>query len=153
MALATCAGSKIGYGRIRAESNFPGQPRFPFDGRALLLNGHLENGDPAILLHVFNKQPRSSFVFPFTISHGRGSFGTVLKASVALSRFSRITDFELVMNRTFRFGGEQRSFLNAGCPAPEGLTLGVAPFVRATLSFGDGTESRISVVSSCKAAD
>jgi hypothetical protein len=152
-ARAACSGSQIGYGRIKAESKFPGQPHFFFDGRAAVFNGRLQDGRPAILIHVFNAKPPSSFVFPFAISRRQGLFGTLLTADVRISRWSRITDFKLVLNRTFRYKGRPRSFLSASCPAPKGFTVGVSPFVRATLSFGDGTKSEIAVVSSCRVAD
>lgn len=151
-ALAACGDARVGYGRIRAESRFPGQPHLPFNGRALLFNGRLEDGSPAILIHVFNAKPPSSFVFPFAISRQTGRYGTVLTAEVRLGRWSRITDFRLILNRTFRHAGRPRSYLNASCPAPAGFSIGISPFVRATLGFGDGTASEIAIVSSCRVA-
>lgn len=151
-ALEACAPSQVGHGRIRAESHVPGQRRFFFDGRVLLFNGRLESGRAAILVHAFNSRPPSSFVFPFTISSHRGLYGTVLAANVHIGRWSRITDFELVLDRTFRYAGVRRGFLNASCPAPKGFTAGVSAIAQATLGFGDGSESEISVLSSCKVA-
>lgn len=149
-ALKVCPGSQIGYGRIRAQSTFPGTRHFYFNGRVILFNGRLENGQPAILLHVFNPTPPSSVVFPFTISHRKGRYGTVLTAHVRLGHWSRITDFKLVLNRTYRYHGKRRGYLNAGCPAPKGFSIGISPFVLATLSFADKTQSKIAVVSSCR---
>jgi hypothetical protein len=150
-AMAVCGSARIGYGRIRAQSKFPGS-HFFYDGRALLFNGRLPSGRRAILIHVFNARPPSSFVFPFAISHRSGRYGTVLSADVHLGRWSQITDFKLVLGRSFRHGGSREGFLNASCPAPKGFSIGISPFVRATLSFADGTKSQISVVSSCKVA-
>jgi hypothetical protein len=152
LALAACGEAKVGYGLIRARSRFPGQPRFKFNGRSVLFNGVLPNGRPAILIHVFNAHPPASFVFPFAISRQSGRYGTVLTADVGLSRWTRITDFQLVLDRTFRYRGDRRGFLSASCPAPTGLDIGISPFVRATLGFGNGRESQISVVSSCRVA-
>ncbi len=151
-ALAACPGSRIGYGRIEAESKFPGERHFVFNGRATLFNGELRGGRPAILIHVFNRVPPSSFVFPFTISHGHGIYGTALTAHFRLGRWSRITAFRLVLGRTFRQGGADRSFLSASCPAPRGFSVGISPFVRATLTFADRTSTRIAVVGSCRVA-
>lgn len=148
VAQAACPGSKIGYGRMRAQSQFPGQDNYYFNGRITAFNGVLENGQSAVLLHVFNRQPPSSFVVPFGISrHSRGQYGTVLTAPARVNRWSRITDFTLVLN-----GGGRKGYLNASCPAPKGFTEGFAPFVQATLSFSDGTASEIPVVSSCRVA-
>src|SRR5204863_8991627 len=46
-ALAACPGSKIGHGRIRAQSTFSGTHNFYFNGNVVLFNGRLENGRPA----------------------------------------------------------------------------------------------------------
>lgn len=147
-ARAACPGAQIGYGRIRAKSQFPGQKPFFFNGRVTAFNGRLEDGKPGILFHVFNAQPRTSFVFPFVMSRGSGRYGTVLTANTRINRWSRVTDFTLLLD-----GGDRKGYLSASCPAPEGLNLGISPFVRATLSFDDGEKSHITVVSSCKVAD
>jgi hypothetical protein len=151
-AMAACGDARVGYGRVRAESRFSNGKRYFFDGRTLLFNGRLANGRPAILIHVFNSRPPSSFVFPFTISHRKGRYATLLTANVKISRWSRITDFKFVLDRRYRYKGRQRSFFSASCPAPAGFSVGISPFVRATLSFGDGAESSVSVLGSCKVA-
>jgi len=149
-ALAACGDARIGYGRIRALASFPGTRRFYFNGRATIFNGRLEDGQSAILLHVFNSTPPASFVFPFRVSNRRGRYGTVLTAHVKIGQWSRVTDFELILKRTYRYRGELRSYLSAGCPAPKGLSIGISPFVVATLGFADGTHKDIPVVSACK---
>jgi hypothetical protein len=150
-ALAACRGALIGHGRVRASSRFPGQEKSAsFNGRVLLFNGRLEDGRPAILVHVFNSFPPSSFVVPFTVTHHRGLYGTILTADVRIDRWSSVTAFRLVLDRTFRQDGRRRGFLNAGCPAPHGFDVGISPFVQARLSFADGSRRDIAVVSSCK---
>jgi hypothetical protein len=149
-ALQACPGSHIGYGEIRAESKLPGTEHLHFHGRVTIFNGELANGRPAILLHVFNPTLHSSFVFPLTISHRKGRYGTILATHVRVDRWSSITDFRLVLNRTYSDHGKRTGFLNASCPAPQGLSLGIAPFVVATLKFSDGTERIIPVVGSCR---
>jgi hypothetical protein len=151
-ALAACGQSRIGYGRIRAEASFPGRERLNFDGRVLLFNGRLANRRPAILMHVFNEQPPSSYVFPFAIVKRRGEYGTVLTANTAIGRWSRITAFKLVVRKTFRHKGRQRGYFNASCPAPKGFRGGISPVVRARLSFADGTASVIPVFGACRVA-
>lgn len=151
-ALAKCSGAQIGYGRVRARTKFPGQPGSTFDGRMLLFNGRLPNGRSAILIHVFNALPPSSFVVPFRISRHHGLYGTVLTANVRISRWSRITDFRMVLGHASGSAGRQGSFLSASCPVPKGFSVGFSPFVQAVLSFDDGTKSRVDVVSSCRAS-
>lgn len=151
-ALAACPGAQIGHGHIRAQSTFPGQPHFDVNGRVTIFNSRLADGRPAILIHVFNPRPPTSFVFPLTISHPPGRYGTLLSANVKLNRWSRITDFDLVLHRVFNYHGKRRSLLSASCPAPKGFSVGVSPFVRATLRFGDGTRRDMKVIGSCKVA-
>ncbi len=151
-ALAACPGAQIGYGEVRATSSFPGTPQFHFHGRVIIFNGRLEDGRRAILLHVFNPVLRTSFVFPLTISHRSGRYRTVLSTHVRIGRWSSITDFRLVLNRTYRYHGRPTGFLNASCPAPRGFSLGVSPFVVATLGFADATKKKIAVVGSCRVA-
>lgn len=151
-AMSACKKSKIGYGDIKVQSTFPEQGHFFIDGRVTIFNGRYKNGSPAILLHVFSVEPSSSFIFPLAISRQAGRYGTTLTANVQLNRWSRIVDFKLILHRVFRFRGEEKSFLSASCPAPQGFSIGIAPFVQATLGFGDGTESRTTVVGSCKVA-
>jgi hypothetical protein len=151
-ALEACPGAQIGHGLIHAQSSFPGTKNFRFKARVTIFNGELEDGRPAVLLHVFNPVLRTSYVFPFSILHRRGRYGTVLSAHVRLGRWSSVKAFKLVLKRSYRFRGEQRSFLNASCPAPRDFGVGVSSFVLATLRFADGTESKIPVVGWCKVA-
>jgi hypothetical protein len=150
-ALEVCGRARIGYGRILARSVVPGQPHFLFNGRVLLFNGRLK-GRPAILVYAFNRYPPSSFVFPFTITKQRGRYGTVMRATVNVGRWSRIVSFKLVLKRTFQDGGRRWGYLNASCPAPPGLNVGVAPIARARLGFGDGTLRDLTVLSACRVA-
>ncbi len=149
-ALEVCGDARIGHGRIRAQTNFPGSRHFYFNGHVTIFNGRLENGRPAILLHVFNATPPTSLVFPLAISHRKGLYRTLLTAHLRLGHWSQITDFKLILDRTYRYRGARRSYLTASCPAPKGFAVGISPFVVATLSFADGTEKHLGVVSSCR---
>lgn len=151
-AMELCGDARIGHGRVKARSTFPGQPQLALDAQVLAFNGRLKGGGRAVILHAFNAVPPVSYVFPLRVTQRRGRYGTALTANVKLNRWSRITDFNLTLFRTYRYRGERKSFLSAGCPAPRGFSVGISKFVQATLSFGDGRQSRISVVGSCKVA-
>lgn len=152
-ALAACGPSRIGWGRIRAETSLPGRDRLVFDGEVLLFNGRLPDGSAAILMHVFNEQPPSSYVIPFRITRrSRGEYRTVFTAGTRIGRWSRITAFRLVVSKTFRHKGRQRGYFNAGCPAPKGFRGGISPIVKARLSFRKAPSTTISVFGSCRVA-
>jgi hypothetical protein len=98
---------------------------------------------PAILAHVYGTNPvPTSFTLPFELKPAKGTFGTVLTASLpaVTASSSYITGLSLTLGRSFTVHGKRRSYLSAGCPAPKGFPGAVFPFAKATLAFaGRGT--------------
>jgi hypothetical protein len=148
-ALRTCHRSLIGEGQFSAQVGFTGQAPFPSDGKILAFNGTYD-GAPAILAHVFGTLPvPTSYTIPFQIISTSGTYGTVLRASFpnAAGNSGYITGISLTLGRSFSHHGHPRSYLSAGCPAPQGFPGAVFPFARATFTFTGGaslssTESR-----------
>lgn len=54
------------------------------------------------------------------------------------------------LGREFTVGGEPRSYLSAGCPAPTGFPGASFPFAKASLGFAGQTLSE-TLTRSCKA--
>jgi hypothetical protein len=138
MALERCAASKVGEGRVSGVLVLPEQSPTPFGGRVVAFNGTLPDGSPAILAHLFTARPAPlTFVLAFALGHAHGTFGTRLVATVpARTRATaHITDFSLTLHRTYEVDGEARSYLSAGCPAPEGFPSSTFPLVRTTYGF------------------
>ena len=45
---------------------------------------------------------------------------------------------QIPLSRRYGYRGARHSFLSAGCPAPEGISITSFPLARASLSFADG---------------
>jgi hypothetical protein len=153
-ALAACGAARVGYGRVGGLVVIPEQPPFRFQGRVLAFNGRLRNGRPAILAHLYSANPIPlTFVLAFTIERTPGRFGTRLVAVVPrrTRRLTHITSFSLHLRRTYEFGGRRRSYLSAGCPAPDGFPGATFPLVRASYRFDGGPNISSTLVRTCRA--
>lgn len=136
-ALAACRRSLVGEGRFSAKIRLAQQAPFPSGGKVLAFNGTL-HGRPAILAHVYGTDPiPTSFTLPFAIEPAKGTFGTVLRASLpeVTGNAGYVTGLSLSLGRNFSFRGKRRSYLSASCPAPSGFPGAVFPFARARFGF------------------
>jgi len=152
-ALAACGEAKVGTGSFSAKVAVPGQAPFPSSGKVIAFNG-VEGGRPVIFAHVFGTDPLpTSYTVPLVIGRGRGTFGTVLRASLprVTGNAGFVTGIELHLARRFRAGGRQHSYLSAGCPAPAGFSEASFPLARASFAFAGGATVSSTLVRSCKA--
>ncbi|HVS99614.1 MAG TPA: hypothetical protein VHE08_03780 [Solirubrobacterales bacterium] len=154
-ALATCGPALVGEGRVGGVIVLPEQEPSPFAGRVVAFNGTLPGGRPAILAHLYTTRPAPlSFVLSFGLGHAHGEFGTRLVATVPPKTRStaHITSFFLRLHRVFTVGGERRSYLSAGCPAPTGFPTVTFPLVRASYSFVGQKTVADTLVRTCRAS-
>jgi hypothetical protein len=136
-ALAACGHSLVGEGRFAAKILIPDQATFPSAGKVLAFNGTYK-GHLAILAHVYGTEPvPTSFTLPFLIVHSKGTFGTVLRASLATATGSSgyVTGLSMRLGVVFKAHGQRRSYLSASCPAPSGFPGAVFPLARGSFSF------------------
>jgi len=154
-ALQQCRDAMVGEGRVSGVLVLPEQEPAPFGGRVVAFNGTLPGGRPGILAHLYTSEPAPlTFILAFAIGRAHGTFGTRLVATVPekTRNTAHITSFSLRLNRNYVAEGEQRSYLSAGCPAPEGFPSVTFPLVRAAYSFvGEQTVSD-TLVRSCRVA-
>jgi hypothetical protein len=154
--LTACRAALVGEGKASGVIVLPEQEPTPFGGRIVAFNGRMPDGAPAILAHLFTSRPAPlAFVLAFRVAHLHGTFGTRLVATVPAKtrHIAHITSFALRLHRTYAVGGEPRSYLSAGCPAPEGFPSATFPLVRAAYSFvGEKTVSD-TLVRTCRAGD
>jgi hypothetical protein len=142
-ALAACRSSLIGEGRFTADVRIPEQSPFPSEGKLLAFNGRLL-GKPAIFAHIYGTKPvPTSYVLPFVLSKTKGTFGTVLRASLpkVTGEWGYVTGVQLVL---------QPRFLSAGCPAPSGFQGAVFPLMKTNFGFAGGLGLKATVIRSCK---
>jgi len=131
-ALEACRRSLVGEGSFTANVELPQQAPFPSRGKVLAFAGR-EHGEPAILAHVYGTDPiPTSYTLPFAIGNARGTFGTVLTASLprVTSDWGFVTGIDLTLNR--------HGFVSAGCPAAAGFPGAVFPLLRASFVFTGG---------------
>jgi hypothetical protein len=155
VALRQCRDAVVGEGRVSGVLVLPEQAPVPFGGRVVAFNGTLPGGRPGILAHLYTSHPAPlTFVLAFAIGPGRGAFGTRLVATVPdkTRRTAHITSFSLRLHRTYVADGERRSYLSAGCPAPEGFTSVTFPLVRAAYGFVGEKAVSDTLVRTCQAS-
>lgn len=136
-ALKACRRSLVGEGSFSAKVLLPQQAPFPSQGKVFAFNGTF-NGAPAVLAHVYGTNPvPTSYTIPFAISPTKGTYGTVLSASLpqVTSDWGYVTGLQMTLGRTFTYRGHKRSYLSAACPAPKGFPGAVFPFARASFAF------------------
>jgi DNA-binding beta-propeller fold protein YncE len=152
-ALKACRSSLVGEGTFSARVLLAQQAPFPSEGKIFAFNGLL-HGKPAILAHVYGTDPvPTSFTLPFEIQPAKGTFGTVLRASLPQVTGSSgyITGLSLKLGRSFSSHGRPRSYLSAGCPAPSGFPGATFPFARASFGFTGGRALSSTLTRSCGA--
>jgi hypothetical protein len=152
-ALRACGPAKVGEGDFSANVVIPEQSPFPSDGKVVAFNG-VQGGRPVIFAHVYGTEPiPTSFTLPLRVSHARGTFGTVLTASLpqVTSSAAFVTGISLTLRRSFRYRGAAHSYLSAGCPAPDGFPGALYQLARATFSFAEGQSLGSTVTRSCRA--
>jgi hypothetical protein len=137
-ALESCRGALVGEGRASGVIVLPEQEPTAFGGRIVAFNGRMPDGAPAILAHLFTSRPAPlAFVLAFRVTRTSGTFGTRMVAVVPgkTRRTAHITSFALRLHREYEVGGEERSYLSAGCPAPDGFASATFPLVHAAYGF------------------
>jgi hypothetical protein len=153
-ALAACRSALVGEGDVGGVIVLPEQAPTPFSGRVVAFNGTLPGGRPGILAHLFTTVPAPlTFVLGFALGRAHGTFGTRLVATVPVRTraIAHIISFSLRLHRIFAADGDRRSYLSAGCPAPEGFPSAPFPLVRTSYGFvGRRTVSK-TLVRTCRA--
>jgi hypothetical protein len=148
-ALAACRRALVGEGHFSARVLIPEQAPFPSSGKVYAFNGRW-HGRPAILAHVYGTEPLPvSYTIPFELLTQRGTFGTLLRASLpaVTGNSGYITGLSLSFGR----GPHARGYITAGCPAPAGFSRATFPFARVDFSFAGGRKVGSTLVRGCKA--
>jgi DNA-binding beta-propeller fold protein YncE len=153
-ALAACRGALVGRGSFHAEIVLRHQAPYPTTGRLLVFNGR-RHGKQVLLGQIYAAKPfANSFVIVFGVQHRRhGEFGTVLTASLpeALGDWGYVTAIDLKLSRRYSYQGKRRSYLSAGCPAPQGFSGAIFDLARTSFAFAGGAKLTSTLTQSCKA--
>jgi hypothetical protein len=153
-ALANCADALVGSGHFWASIVLPDQRPYPTRGRLLIFNGR-KHGKPVLFAHIYTTNPfATAFVITFGIRHiaGGGRYGTELSASLpqALGSWGFVDRIKLTLRRKYSYRGRERSYFNAGCPAPGGTEVAAFPIALASFSFAESRQLSLAVTKSCR---
>jgi hypothetical protein len=151
-ARAACSSSLVGTGSFQANVVLPDQSPFPSDGKVLAFNGVL-HGHPVIYAHIYGTTPVPiSQLITFGIHRIDGTYRVVLSAELprVAAAWGYVSGLSLTLKRTYRYKGRPRSYLSAGCPAPQGINVAVYPFARASFGFDDGRTLHSRLTRTCK---
>jgi hypothetical protein len=143
-ALAACKSSLVGEGSFRANVVLPEQSPFPSVGKLLAFNGTIGRR-PALFAHIYGTKPiPTSYVFAFKVKQAKGTFGTILETDFpeATGEWGYVTGISLKLDKRF---------LNAGCPAPKGLSKVPFPLARTSFQFKGGLDLTSTLTESCEA--
>ena len=148
-----CGEAIVGSGQVKVHVRLKNQAPFDFVGPMLVFNAARANdGKRRLLAQVYGRKPPSAFVLAFKISKEKGTFGNVIETTLpaAAQRWAYVTAFNLRLHRTYMHQGHERSFVSAGCEAPEGFPGAVYPFAQARFGFDGGRAVETTLIRSCE---
>jgi hypothetical protein len=136
-----CGGAIVGSGHVHVRIHLDNQPLFTFKGPMLVFHAKRSGGGRRLLAQVYGIKPPSAFVLSFKIVKVPGELGTVIKTSLpqSASDWAYVTRFDMKLKRIYTYKGRKHSFVSAGCPAPDGFTIGFYRFAKADFGFGAST--------------
>lgn len=147
-----CGGAIVGSGHVGVRVLLQNQRPFTFTGPLLVFNAKPAGGKRRLLAQVYGTRPPSAFVLSFRILRRPGTFGTVIRTVLPQSarRWAYVTHFDMELRRTYSYRGKRRSFVSAGCPAPDGFPGAVYPFARGVFEFAGGRRITSTLIRDCK---
>jgi hypothetical protein len=147
-----CHRSIIGKGHVDVGVHLENQEPFTVHANLLAFNGPVEHGHKVILAQVYAKNPPGAFVLTFRLTKRPGLFGTVMSTTLPKSAqsWAYLTDFEMTLDRKYRYRGKSHSFVSAACAAPAGFPGAVFPLAKATYGFDNGQHMKTTIVRSCR---
>ena len=138
VALQKCAAAKIGSGTGAALLPV-GSKVFPVAQTITAFNGVPKGGKPVVLLHSYGTTPiQTALVLVGTVSNfKKEGFGPRLDVEVPLiaGGAGALTEFNVKINKKYKYKGKPASFLSAKCPSSKKLKT------RSVFTFLDGQTS------------
>jgi hypothetical protein len=146
-----CRSAIVGKGHVQVRVHLTNQRPFTFKGPMLVFNAERHSGDRRLLAQVYGLKPPSAFILNFKVVEAPGEYGTVIKTTLPAParKWAYVTHFDMRLQRKYAYRGERRSFVNAGCAAPEGFPGAVYPFARARFGFAAGLDVTSTLVRDC----
>ncbi|HEU4706312.1 MAG TPA: hypothetical protein VFS64_03900 [Solirubrobacterales bacterium] len=141
-----CGKAKIGGGKALAYLKSSRVYEVPQTVTAF--NGRPKGGKPVILLHTYGTTPlQAVLVLVGTVSnYGKEGYGPRLDLEIPLiaGGTGALKEFEVTIDKKWRYKGQQRSFISAKCPNSKTLKA------RGEFTFRDGESLTAFSKQSCK---
>lgn len=136
-------------GRGKASALLPvGTKVFPVAQEVTAFNGAPKGGKPTVLLHSYGTTPiQTTLVLNGVVSnYNKEGYGPRLDVEVPLiaGGAGALTDFNVKIDKKFRYKGKMRSFVSAKCPNSKKLKA------RGAFTFKDGETITAFSKQSCK---
>jgi hypothetical protein len=145
-ARSRCRGAIVASGHAAAEIGLPGQRPVEVRSPLTLFNGPRQGGDPTIVAHAQSTFPAvETFVLTVPIERRGGTYGYRIQFEVPEIAGGRgaLTHVDARIDRRYRAGGAERSYVSARCSDYILQTRGF-------FSFADGTVISGSVFKACR---
>ncbi|HEX5526786.1 MAG TPA: hypothetical protein VFX44_06260 [Solirubrobacterales bacterium] len=143
-----CGKAKIGSGHALAYLRSSKVYEVPQTVTAF--NGTPKGGKPTVILHTYGTTPlQTSLVLVGTVSKfNKEGYGPRLDLEIPLiaGGTGALKEFEVKINKKWRYKGEQRSFISAKCPNSKKLKA------RGTFTYRDGQSLTAFSTQTCKQA-
>ena len=145
-----CEKAIVGSGKGEVEVAFPDSTPFTAKGPITLFNGGVHGGATLLLVHAYVAVPTPTAVVTTTkitrVRGGRFGLHTVTEVPEIAGGAGSVTGFRFKIKRTFKYKGEEKSYITASCP--DGLL-----FARARVQFTGGTMMKVGRVIRCTPQD
>lgn len=129
-----CGKAKIGSGRAIAYLRSSRVYEVPQTVTAF--NGVPKGGKPTVILHTYGTTPlqTSLVLFGVVTDYGKEGYGPRLDLEIPLiaGGTGALKEFQVTINKTWRYKGQKRSFISAKCPNSKKLKA------RGAFTFRDG---------------
>ncbi len=146
-ALRACSKAKIGSGKATALLQV-GPQVYTVDQTVTAFNGVPKGGKPSVILHTYGTTPiQTALVLVGTVSnYNKQGYGPRLDLQIPLiaGGTGSLTDFQVTINKKWRFKGVKRSFISAKCPNSRKLKA------RGEFTFRDGESLTALSTQSCR---
>jgi hypothetical protein len=144
-----CGSAKIGSGHATAYL-VVGEKVFLAEQKVTAFNGKPKGGKPVVILHTYGTTPlQTSLVLIGTVSnYNKEGYGPRLDLEIPLlaGGTGALKEFQVSINRKWRFKGEKQTFISAKCPNSKKLKA------RGKFTYHDGENITVYSKQSCKQA-
>jgi hypothetical protein len=116
-ARSICKAAMVGSGRVEADVSLA-TGTVPVSSPLTLFNGPPQNGQPTVIAHAQTTVPATqtyAIVIPIERRRGEFRYRATIDLPPIAGGLGSITRIEAKINRRFRSGGKQRSYVSARC--------------------------------------